>query len=111
MSRKEAFLIACRALAVMQGVSALQEATYLPMRLISLKHYSLANSMWIPTGGDSYLANEYRADVGFLILRIAIYLLLGVLFWNGGPLCARILLPADQSGAQSREPDSGPGQP
>lgn len=52
--------------------------------------------MFLPSGGDSYLANSYRADVGLLLLRMAIYLLFALGLWNCGPRIQQVLLPSSR---------------
>ena len=77
MERKEAVRVVSRALSFIWGVSALEETTYLPERLISYVRYT---DEWHPV------------DVGLLFVRIAINLALAVVFWKCGPWVERTLL-------------------
>jgi hypothetical protein len=97
MQRKEAVRLVSRALSFIYLVFALYETTYLPERLFSYLHYS---TEWRSAGGPSanmYLPTLYRITVGFLLLRIAIYLALAVIFWTCAPWVERNLLPESES--------------
>lgn len=80
MSRRGAVRLVSRALSIIYAVFATYETTYLPERLFSYLHYDLSPA--IAPGGSTYLPTLYRISMGFLFLRIAIYLALAVSFWN-----------------------------
>jgi hypothetical protein len=93
MNRKEAMRVVSRALSIVCGVFALEETTYLPERLLSYVHYT---NEWRSAGTPSqimYLPTLYRIEAGFLFVRIAIYLVLAVVFWKCTPWVERTLLP------------------
>ena len=93
MQRKEAVRLVSRALSIIYLVCALSETTYLPERLFSYLHYTNEwRSAGVP-GPSMYLPTLYRITVGFLLVRIAIYLALAVVFWIGAPWVERTLLP------------------
>jgi hypothetical protein len=69
------------------------ETTYLPERLFSYVHYT---NGWRSAGTPDtamYLPTLYRIEVGSLLLRIAIYLVLAVVFWHCSPWVESILDP------------------
>ena len=93
MERKDAVRLASRARSLLFGVFGLEDTTYLPERLLSYAHYT---NEWRSAGGPgpaSFLPSHYRVEVGFLFVRIAIYLTLAVIFWKCGPWVQRTLLP------------------
>jgi hypothetical protein len=93
MDRKQAVRLVSRALSLVFGVFGLEDATYLPERLLSYLHYT---NEWRSAGTPAqaaFLPSLYRVEVGFLFVRIAIYLVLAVIFWNCGPWAERTLLP------------------
>lgn len=77
MERKEAVRLVSRALSVICGVSALEETTYLPERLLSYVRYE-----------DEW----HRVEIGSLFVRIAINLVLAVVFWKCTPWVESTLL-------------------
>lgn len=93
MPRKEGVLLASRALSIIFGVFALEEVTYLPERLFAFLHYTKDSKLLEAASRSMYLPTLYRVEVGSLFVRIAIYLLLAVAFWNCRPWIERILLP------------------
>lgn len=93
MERKEAVHLVSRALSIICGVFAAEETTYLPERLLSYVHYT---NQWRSVQSPQaavFLPSLYRVEVGFLFLRIAIYLTLAVVFWKCTPWVERTLLP------------------
>jgi hypothetical protein len=78
MSRKDAVVLASRALALFFAVWALGEASYLPERLHSFLHYM---------------------DEGFLVIRIIGYSLLARWLYRGGPEVEELL---SQSASQEK---------
>jgi hypothetical protein len=93
MERREAVRLVSRALSVVYSVFALYETTYLPERLFSYLHYTHEWQSVGAPGASMYLPALYRISVGFLFVRIAIYLALAVVFWDCAPWVERILLP------------------
>jgi hypothetical protein len=93
MDRKAAVLLVSRALSVIQGICALVETSYLPERLISFLHYAHQADSLNTSGQALYLLNSYRTETAFLFVRIGIYLILAVVFWNCGPWVERTLQP------------------
>lgn len=75
-----------RALACIQAVTALLEASYLPERLVSLHHYHLQLR-------SEYLTSYEQVQIAFYFGRIAFLLFLTFVFWNCGPRIAHFLLP------------------
>lgn len=103
MDRKEAVVLVSRALACIAGIYALTDASYLPMRLLSLRHYL----QLYPTG-QSYLVSLYRIDIASIFGRTGFFLFLTFIFWNCGPRIARFLLPEQKSATsptKQAEPD------
>jgi len=92
MSRKEAALLAGRALAIIQFVAALLEISYLPERLVSLSHYQHMGTALAATEADYFQALG-RVGIAFMLMRIAGLLILTVVFWNCGPWFESVLLP------------------
>ena len=93
MDRKAAVLLVCRALALIQGISALMETLYLPERLYSYLHYTHQVAQASNSVGSVYLPSLYRMEVAFLFVRILIYLVLAVVFWKCAPWLESALLP------------------
>jgi hypothetical protein len=77
----------------MQGISALYEITYLPERLFAFLHYINKAKSLGASGTDFYFSTLSMVTVAFLFVRIVIFLLLAVIFWNCAPWVERILLP------------------
>ena len=92
MDRKAALLLVSRALALIQGISALIEVSYIPERLFAYLHYA------IPVGQPgAYLPRLYQIETGFLFCRILIYLTLAVALWNCAPWVQNALMPERES--------------
>ncbi len=92
MDRKQAVCLVSRALSLIFGVFGLEDTTYLPERLLSYAHYA---NEWRSAGapGGGFLPSLSRVEVGFLFVRIAIYLALAVIFWRCGSWVEHTLLP------------------
>lgn len=103
MSREEAVLLVSRAVACMQGMYAVVDATYLPERFMTLHHYVQRFQMFLAakdaeaSAVDAYYVSLERVEIAFFFGRIAFLLLMAFLFWNCGPRIARLLLPQRQS--------------
>jgi hypothetical protein len=94
MSRRETVVLMSRALAVVQIVSALLEASYLPQSLTSLwEHVAPLRS----ANPFDYWSRYYFEGTLALVLRIAILLLAAQILWKCGPKIEGFLLPAAES--------------
>ena len=101
MTRREAVLLVSRALAMIQLISAFLEATTLPVRLISLHHYTSRIKASASILGDSYFESLDQVGIAFRFARIAGLLILAFIFWNCGPWIERVLLPNCENQEQS----------
>ena len=103
MSREDVVVLVSRALAAIQAITALLDASYLPTHFMSLHHYGQEAQMAAAASkrGTFDLAAYYvtleRVDIAFFFGRIAFLLLMALLFWNCGPRIARLLLPGRES--------------
>jgi len=93
MNMKEVVRLVSRALSVFFGVSVLIEMAYLPERLYSYVFYANRAKSPNATVGDIHFYCTDRVGIGFLFLRIAIYLLLAIVFWKCAPWVERLLTP------------------
>jgi hypothetical protein len=93
MNRKEVVSLVSRVLSVLFGVTALIETAYLPERLYSYVFYANRAKSPGATVLDIHFYGTDRVEIGFLFLRIAIYLLLAMVFWKCGPWVERLLIP------------------
>ena len=99
MTREETVLLVGRAVACMQGMYAVVDATYLPERFMALHHYlqrlQMALAAKDPGAFDleTYYVSLERVEIAFFFGRIALLLLMALFFWNCGPRIARLLLP------------------
>jgi hypothetical protein len=91
MNGKQVVRIVSRALSILFGVTALIETTYLPERLYSYVFYANRAKSLGATVGDVHFYRTDRIEVGFLFLRIVIYLLLAMIFWKCAPWVERLL--------------------
>jgi len=82
MSRKDAVLLASRALALFFAVWALGEVSYLPEFLHSFRHY--INQEPSGSGAIQYLRHYYLLRVCFLVTRIVGYSLVARWLYKGG---------------------------
>jgi hypothetical protein len=91
MTREEAIQLAGRSIACILGATALLEATELPWHFVSLHYYR----QLAPASADAaYFASLDEVQLAFCFARIAVLVLLALLFWKCGPRLARLLLPA-----------------
>jgi hypothetical protein len=93
MSRKEAVLLVSRALAMIQLITAFLEITTLPVRLISLSHYTSRINASTAIPPDYYFKSQDEVSIAFMWARIVGLLVFAFLFWNCGPWVERVLLP------------------
>jgi hypothetical protein len=89
MSRKDAVLLASRALALLFTVSALGEVSYLPEFLHSFLHYLNRE----PTA-TQYSQHYYLIRLSFLVTRIIGFSLIARWLYRGGPEIEELLLPS-----------------
>jgi hypothetical protein len=82
MSRKDAVVLASRALAVLFVVWALGEASYLPERLHSLLHY--VDEETGPATFIDYRRHYYLISLGFLLVRVVGFSLMARWLYKGG---------------------------
>jgi hypothetical protein len=97
MSKREAVLLASRALAVLLMVWALSDVSYLPGRVFSLLHYLNREPSSAYT---EYMRHYYITEVGFLVTRIVGFSLLSRVLFKGGPDIHELLLPASDQQAR-----------
>lgn len=98
MSRSEIVRLVSRAVAVIQLVSALEEISYLPQRILSAQHYGA----WDHLSVSPYLARQYSLDVASLFGRTALLLTLAWIFWTCSPRIANLLLPPNGESGDAR---------
>lgn len=100
MTREEAVVLVSRALACIQAITALIEATYLPERFMTLHRYIqdalVAKDTAVFDLATNYVSVE-RVEIAFFFGRIAFLMLMALVFWNCGPRIAHLLLPAQKS--------------
>jgi len=105
MSRKEAVLLVSRALAIIQLITALDELTYFPNRIIALLHHAQHDSVLPPSNVHTYFSTYFtlndRVELAFLCVRTAAFLILAVVFWNCGPWIERVLLSKSEDQEES----------
>ncbi len=89
MTKDEIVLLVSRAIAVIQCISAFEEISYLPLRLVSLHHYRGRES-WFAL---DYFTSLYSLEVSMLCVRIAALLILAWVFWRCAPWVSRLLWP------------------
>jgi hypothetical protein len=89
MSRKDAVVLASRALALLFAVWALGEASYLPERLHSFLHY--INQEPGSSTAIQYLRHYYLITLGFLVTRIVGFSLMARWLYKGGPEVEELL--------------------
>ncbi|MGH9560564.1 MAG: hypothetical protein ACRD3S_03835 [Terracidiphilus sp.] len=103
MDREEAVVLVSRALACVQAISALLDLTYLPDKLMWLRHY-----MQLSSSGSSYgteMMPIEQIEIALYFGRIAMLLFFTFVFWNCGPRIARFLLPEQKSAPQDAQPE------
>jgi hypothetical protein len=91
MSRKDAVVLASRALALLFAVWALGEASNLPDRLHSFLHY--INQEPGSSTALQYLRHYYLISLGFLVTRIVGFSLISRWLYKGGPEVEDLLSP------------------
>ena len=92
MSRRDAVVVASRALSVLLTVWALTEVSYLPEFLHSLLHYS-DQGLQASASYLQYMHRYYLLRVGFLVTRIVGYFLMARWLYKAGPEIEELLLP------------------
>ncbi|MGA8502722.1 MAG: hypothetical protein WB683_14310 [Candidatus Sulfotelmatobacter sp.] len=92
MSRKDAVVLASRALALLFIVWALGEASRLPEYLHSFLHYVDENP--VPSTFIEYRRHFYLIALGFLVIRIVGFSLLATWLYRGGPEVEELFSPA-----------------
>jgi hypothetical protein len=90
VSKKEIVFLASRLFALIQMVTAALEASYLPERILDLHYHADRISRLGPSAYDNHWQSYYQISVALLIGRIAILLVLAVVFWNPAPWVERI---------------------
>jgi len=96
MIREDGVLLVSRALACIEAIYALTDASYLPERFMALHHYTQEAIVTANTATFdvvSYYVSLERVEIAFFFGRIAFLLAIALLFWNRGPRIARFLLP------------------
>jgi len=93
MSKKDAVVLASRALAVLLTVWALTDVSYLPENLHSFLHY--LNHESASSTGAEYLRHYYLIRLGFLVARIVGFSLMAAWLYKGGFEIEELLLPAE----------------
>jgi hypothetical protein len=96
MSRKDALVLASRALALFFVVCALAEASYLPEFLHSFRYY--INQGVSSSTTVQYWRHYYLIRTSFLVTRMVGYFLIGRWLYKGGPEVEELL-----SGAAPQE--------
>jgi hypothetical protein len=92
-------VLVSRALACIQAVQAVLDASYLPQRFMTLHHDIEMAKMYAAAheSGAFDLRAYYvwldQVDIAFFFGRIAFLLLMALVFWNCGPRIARFFLP------------------
>lgn len=98
MSRKDALVLASRALALLFAVLALSESSYLPEFVHSFRRY-----MGQEPGSSTaiqYWRHYYLIRLSFLVTRVVGFSLLARWLFRGGPEVEELLLhPASQENA------------
>jgi hypothetical protein len=101
MSRKDAVVLASRALALLFIVWALVDASHLPEYLHSFLHYVDENP--VPTTFIEYRRHYYLIALGFLLIRIVGFSLLAMWLYRGGPEVEELFSPATPSQNPARD--------
>jgi hypothetical protein len=92
MSKKDAVIIASRALSVVLTIWALAEISALPEMVYAFRHY--AEQLPTSSAYVDYWHHHYLMGLGFLITRIIGYSLMARWLYKGGPEVMELLLPA-----------------
>ena len=94
MNKKDAVLIASRALAMYFFWWALDAASYLPERIVSLSHHAADYSVLT---GPGYFRELYLFSVIANGVRSIVLLVLAIWFYKSGPTISNFLLPVQDS--------------
>lgn len=105
ITREDIIQVACRALALIQLISAAIEITYLPEKIIEVVHHPIRVSVLSVADRESYFSSLYQTGLVMLIMRIAGLLLLTLLFWNASSWICRLLLPERDENIPSEQED------
>jgi hypothetical protein len=92
MSRKDAAVLASRALALLFTVWALSEVSYLPVRVYEFLHHTNRES--ILSTASEYWYHYCIIYIGFLIVRVAGFSLLARWLFKGGPEVEKVFFPS-----------------
>jgi hypothetical protein len=100
MSRKDAVVLASRALALLLVLWALTDVSYLPEYVHSLIHHSNQESVLTPHG---YWFYYYLVRLASLLVRIVGYSIAARWLFKGGPRVEELFLPSapEQSATQN----------
>ena len=102
MSKRDAILLVSRGLAVIQLISALLEATYLPGRVYSLSHHSRVLQTVGSSEATVYFWTDDRISIAMLFLRIIVLLIFAAVLWNCRPWVEQLLCPATPDHSQAK---------
>ena len=91
MSRKDAVVLASRALALLMAVWALSEASSLPGSALSFLHYS--NQEPGSPVAVQYWRHYHLVTLGFLVTRIVGFSFMARWLYKGGPEVEQLFLP------------------
>ncbi|HVC47410.1 MAG TPA: hypothetical protein VND90_09205 [Terracidiphilus sp.] len=106
MSRREIVVLVSRALAIIQFVSALELLISVPERLPTLLRAASFSSELQSAGLLHDFQIAQYIDMSTMLVRIAVFLVIGIVLWNCGPWVESKLLPVQQRPQQSMEPES-----
>lgn len=95
MSKRDAILLASRAIAILQLLTAAIEITYLPDRLYSLSRYTRLVATGAAPEAALDLWHQYRLDVALLLFRFVMLMIFAWIFWSCGPRIERLLSPSE----------------
>jgi hypothetical protein len=91
MSKKDAVVLASRALALLMAVWALSEASSLPGSLLSFLHYSDQDPG--SSAAVQYWRHYHLVTLGFLVTRVVGYSFMARWLYKGGPDVEQLFLP------------------
>ena len=92
MSRKEAIVIASRALAVLMTIWALSDLCSLPAYIHSFQHYMSRDTAPFPT--IEYYQRQNLLSLSFLVTKIIGFSLVARWLYKGGPEVEELLFPS-----------------
>jgi hypothetical protein len=93
VSNDRVLILVSRAIAVIQGITALLEISYLPERLMWFYHSRPRNTL----EGPQFLDVYHSTGIGMLCFRIAALLALTYVFWQCGPRVRAFLLTGERN--------------